>query len=74
MEMNKARNMLEHEKEIYSRPPRTWIQPNTTLKRPAGTYMYMYMYIHHVQYMCIVHVKYEYIIIIRHVTCSPSNT
>ena len=27
MEMNKARNMLEHEKEIFSRPPRTWMQP-----------------------------------------------
>ena len=25
MEMNKAHNMLEHEKEIYSRPPRTWL-------------------------------------------------
>ena len=26
MEVNKARNMLEHEREIFSRPPRTWIQ------------------------------------------------
>lgn len=39
MEMNKARNMLEHEREIYSRPPRTWIQPNAR-KRPApGTFI-----------------------------------
>lgn len=40
MEVNKARNMLEHEREIYSRPPRTWIQPNAR-KRPAqGTLVY----------------------------------
>ena len=32
MEMNKARNMLDHNKEIFSRPPRTWIQ-----KRPASS-------------------------------------
>ena len=35
MEANKARNMLEHEKEIFSRPPRTWIKP-TSLKRPTS--------------------------------------
>ena len=40
MEVNKARNMLEHEREIYSRPPRTWIQTNPR-KRPAqGTFIY----------------------------------
>lgn len=33
MEMNKAHNMLDHEREIYGRPPRTWIQATT--KRPA---------------------------------------
>jgi ATP-dependent RNA helicase DDX27 len=32
MEMNKARNLLDHNKEIFSRPPRTWIQ-----KRPASS-------------------------------------
>ncbi len=32
MEVNKARNMVEHEAEILSRPARTWIQG----KRGAG--------------------------------------
>ena len=40
MEMNKARNMLEHGREIFSRPRRTWIQQQepskNTLKRPAS--------------------------------------
>ena len=26
MQVNKARNMIEHEQEIFSRPARTWIQ------------------------------------------------
>ena len=38
MEMNKARNMLEHEKEIFSRPPRTWLSrehPNLGKRSPS---------------------------------------
>ena len=35
MEMNKARNLVEHEKEIFSRPARTWIQGSGG-KRGAG--------------------------------------
>ena len=34
MEVNKARNLVEHEAEIFSRPARTWIQG--TGKRGAG--------------------------------------
>ena len=34
MEVNKARNLVEHEAEIFSRPARTWIQK--TGKRGAG--------------------------------------
>ena len=45
MEMNKARNMLEHREEIFSRPPRTWIQQGSSSsgssrllgKRPPGS-------------------------------------
>lgn len=33
MEINKARNLVEHEAEILSRPARTWIQGG---KRGAG--------------------------------------
>ena len=33
MEVNKARNMIEHEKEIFSRPAKTWIQPSN--QKPA---------------------------------------
>jgi ATP-dependent RNA helicase DDX27 len=33
MEMNKARNMLEHQAEIFSRPPRTWIQQQSSGSR-----------------------------------------
>ncbi len=34
MEVNKARNLVEHETEIFSRPARTWIQG--TGKRGVG--------------------------------------
>ena len=34
MEVNKARNLLEHGREIFSRPPRTWIQQPRPGKRP----------------------------------------
>ena len=36
--MNKAKNMIVHEKEIYSRPPRVWFQENNGRgkKRGAG--------------------------------------
>lgn len=33
MEMNKAKNLLDHEKEIYSRPARVWFQDKKDLKR-----------------------------------------
>ena len=33
MEMNKARNMLEHQAEIFSRPPRTWMQQQSSASR-----------------------------------------
>ena len=33
MEVNKARNMIEHEQEIFSRPAKTWIQPSN--QKPA---------------------------------------
>ena len=36
MEMNKARNLLEHEEEIFSRPARTWFQNKADLKRESG--------------------------------------
>ena len=36
MEMNKARNLLEHEEEIFSRPARTWFQNKADLKRKSG--------------------------------------
>ena len=29
MEVSKARNLIEHEREIFSRPARTWIPTNT---------------------------------------------
>ena len=36
MEMNKARNLLEHEEKIFSRPARTWFQNKADLKRKSG--------------------------------------
>lgn len=36
MEVNKARNLVEHEAEIFSRPARTWIQKGPGGKRGAG--------------------------------------
>ena len=33
MEVSKARNMIEHEREIFSRPARTWIPSTTNVKR-----------------------------------------
>lgn len=36
MEMNKARNLIEHEEEIFSRPPRVWFQSKADLKRQFG--------------------------------------
>lgn len=36
MEINKARNLVEHEAEILSRPARTWIQGEGQRKRGAG--------------------------------------
>ncbi|XP_068674830.1 probable ATP-dependent RNA helicase DDX27 isoform X2 [Montipora capricornis] len=35
MEMNKARNLIEHEEEIFSRPPRVWFQNQRDIKRKA---------------------------------------
>ncbi|XP_015766933.1 PREDICTED: probable ATP-dependent RNA helicase DDX27 [Acropora digitifera] len=35
IQMNKARNLIEHEKEIFSRPPRVWIQSKRDTKRKA---------------------------------------
>ena len=32
MEVNKAKNMIEHEREIFSRPARTWFEPKTGSK------------------------------------------
>lgn len=34
--MNKARNLIEHEEEIFSRPPRVWFQSKADLKRKSG--------------------------------------
>ena len=39
MEMNKARNLIEHEEEIFSRPPRVWFQNKADLKRKSGNYI-----------------------------------
>ncbi|KAK2559724.1 putative ATP-dependent RNA helicase DDX27 [Acropora cervicornis] len=36
MQVSKARNLIEHEKEIFSRPPRVWIQSKRDTKRKAG--------------------------------------
>ncbi|KXJ25263.1 probable ATP-dependent RNA helicase DDX27 [Exaiptasia diaphana] len=36
MEMNKAKNLLDHEKEIYSRPARVWFQDKNDLKRKGN--------------------------------------
>ena len=35
----RAHNLIEHETEIFSRPPKSWIQPST--KRPAGEHVCM---------------------------------
>ena len=39
MEMNKARNMIEHQREIFSRPARTWFETKKGrgTKRPLPT-------------------------------------
>ena len=36
MEMNKAKNLIVHEKEIYSRPARVWFQSKTDAKRKGA--------------------------------------
>ena len=41
--MNKARNLIEHEKEIFSRPPRVWIQSKRDTKRKAGNYFVLFL-------------------------------
>lgn len=33
MEANKARNMIIHQEEIQSRPPRVWFQSNSEKKK-----------------------------------------
>ena len=43
MQMNKARNLIEHEKEIFSRPPRVWIQSQRDTKRKAGNYFVLFL-------------------------------
>ena len=37
MEVSKARNLIEHEREIFSRPARTWIPTNTSARRKRET-------------------------------------
>ena len=34
--MNKARNLIDHEEEIFSRPARTWFQSKGDIKRKSG--------------------------------------
>ena len=36
MELNKARNLVEHREEIMSRPARTWIKPGSKRKAAGG--------------------------------------
>lgn len=36
MEVNKARNLIEHEQEIFSRPKKTWIQTGKKRAASAG--------------------------------------
>lgn len=36
MEMNKAKNMVVHQKEIMSRPPKSWIKKEKGLFFQAG--------------------------------------
>ena len=38
MELNKSQNMLEHEKEIFSRPARTWFQSSKEKQKAEGEY------------------------------------
>ena len=37
MEMNKAKNLIVHEKEIYSRPARVWFQNKSDAKRKGDS-------------------------------------
>ena len=43
METNKAKNMMVHEKEIYSHPARVWFQKNSERgkKRRGGQYIHV---------------------------------
>lgn len=42
MEVNKAKNMIEHQDEIYSRPPRVWFKEKKTgQKRVRGEEVYL---------------------------------
>jgi ATP-dependent RNA helicase DDX27 len=37
MELTKGQNMIEHEKEIFSRPARTWFQSGKDKDKAGGT-------------------------------------
>lgn len=36
MELRKGQNMIDHEKEIYSRPARTWFQSSKEKQKAEG--------------------------------------
>lgn len=38
MEIRKGQNMVEHEKEIFSRPARTWFQSEKEKKKAQGAF------------------------------------
>jgi ATP-dependent RNA helicase DDX27 len=38
MELKKGQNMIEHEKEIYSRPARTWFQSEKEKRQTQGMF------------------------------------
>ena len=42
MQTQKAENMIEHEAEIYARPPRTWFQTGVS-PRPSHSHCYCHM-------------------------------
>jgi ATP-dependent RNA helicase DDX27 len=38
MQLRKSQNMLDHEKEIYSRPARTWFQTTKEKQKAEGVH------------------------------------
>ena len=41
MEVNKAKNLMVHEKEIYSRPAKVWFQKGNKRSREGGEHLFI---------------------------------